>query len=61
MCVVFVVVVVDTGTVVMVLFTCDAELFLAVVFLSAMGELGSGRERRVSPFPSGLLFGEFDL
>lgn len=51
----------DTGTVVTFLFTCDTDLFLAEAFLSAMGEGGSGRERRVSPFPSGVLLGEFDL
>jgi hypothetical protein len=46
--------VVGTGTVVMLLFTSDADLFLAVFLLSPGREASSVRERRgVMTFPSG--------
>lgn len=57
----FVVRVLDTGTVVMLLFTSYTDLFFAVTLLSARRKVDRGLRRRVLTFPSGFLLGELDL
>jgi hypothetical protein len=50
----------DTGTAVVFLFTRDSDLFFDA-FLASVRKFSGDGERRMLPFPSGLLFGKFDL